>query len=229
MKYIINDEVFDFDQEDLDLMCVGRGTEGTCYRVRDYYNDFVMKIHHDRPEKVVLDEETFNVLKDINTERIVLPKKLIYDEDGRYIGYTVNYVDYKRPKIRNLKIGKLVDEFYKLEKDVKVLTKHFVYVDDLNYYNTVFSNGIYVCDPGSFSLAETDAQRRYMNYYNRERINEYELFEIIFNLFKFKINERNKLKRILFDDDEFLTDRLSYIGYDQDENAKTYFKSLLIR
>ena len=229
MKYIIKGKTFDFSEEDLDYLYLGEGTEATCYRIRDYENDFVMKIHHDKPEKTTLDKETCKIIKNIDTERIKLPNELIYDEDGNYLGYTIDYVDYKKPKIRSLKISKLVDDFYTLERDIDKLTKNNIYVDDLNIGNTIFSDGIYICDPGSFSIAEEKDEKRYLNYYNRTNINEYEIDEIIFNLFRFTTRERNRIRDLIFSDDEYLSDILKYLGFDKEEKANNYFKQLVYR
>ena len=227
MKFYIDDKVFDYDEDELEEIFIGEGEEGSCYRVHDYVNNFVMKIHHKKPEKIILDEDTCKVISNIDTERIKLPNDLIYDKDGNYIGYTVDYVDYKKPKIRNLKIGRVVNEFYKLEKDVDVLSKNNVYIDDLNIYNTIFSDGIYICDPGSFSLAENKLQERYVGYYNKLRINEYEISEILFNLLKFNRREEKLLRKLFLDNEEYISDIISFFGFDKEEKAAQYFKGLV--
>ena len=229
MKYIINGRTYEFEKEDLDSMFIDEGEEGCCYRVRNYRDDFVMKIHHEDPEKVFLDEDTCKIMKEIKTERILLPNDLIYDQDGKYLGYTMDFIEYKRPKIRNLKIGKVVDEFYTLEKDVDKLSSNYVYIDDLRIFNTIFSNGIYICDPGSFSLAENNNQKRFAGYYNKKMINEYEIVEVIFNLLKFNKKEQELLKKVFLDNEEYVSDVIRLLGYDKEEIAKTYFKELVSR
>lgn len=229
MKYIINDRSFTFDEEDLEAIFIDGGTEGNCYRVSNYYDDFVMKIHHKKPEKKILDEETCKAIKDIKTERILLPKDIVYDEEGNYLGYTVDYIGYKRPKIRNLKMNRVIDEFYTLEKDVDVLSNKNVLIDDLRIFNTIFSDGIYICDPGSFSLAETDDEKRFIYGYNKEVINEYEIEEIIFNLFKFNQREKKKIREFMSESEGYVSDYLRCFCEDRNENAKTYFKGLSYR
>ena len=227
MKYIIKDKVYSFTKEDLDYLFIGKGEEGSCYRIRNYRDDFVMKIFHSNPEKKVLDEETCKTLTEIDMDKFILPNELVYDEDGKYIGFTTKYVSFKKPKIRNLKIGKVIDEFCKLEKEVGILSENNVFIDDLDYYNTIFSDGIYICDPGSFSLAENQNQERFANYYNRKRITEYEIEEIIFNLFKLGIREKDRLNKIFSNLDEFLSDYLAFIVSDREEKAQEYFKELV--
>ena len=226
MRYYINGRSFDFDEEDLEDIKLDEGTEGACYRVHNYYDDFVMKIHHDKPEKMILDEETCKAISNIKTERFILPDDIIYDEDGNYKGYTVRYVDYKRPKVRNLKINRVIDEFYTLEKDVDILTKNNVLIDDLKIFNTIFSNGIYVCDPGSYTIAETEDDKRFIGGYNKERINEYELEEIIFNVFKFNQREKKGLRKFLDESEGYLSDYMRCFCEDKEENAKEFFKGL---
>ena len=226
MECYINGRCYTFNEEDLEGIKLDEGTEGCCYRVHNYRDDFVMKIHHDKPEKKILDEDTCKVLKDIETERFILPEDIIYDEDGNYLGYTLPYVDYRRPKIRNLKIRNVIDEFYILEKDVDILTDNYVLIDDLRIFNTIFSNGIYVCDPGSYTLAQTDEEKRFISGYNIERINEYELEEIIFNILKFSQTEKKGLRKFLDESDGYLSDFMRCFCYDKEENAKEFFKEL---
>lgn len=229
MKYIINGSVYDFTKEELEYFYLDEGEEGICYRIRDYNNDFVMKIHHVNPDKLSLDEDTCNALKEINTKRVLLPNNLIYDEDGKYLGYTLDFIEYKRPRIRNLKIRRVIDEFYTLEKDVDLLTKNNVLIDDLRIFNTIFSDGIYVCDPGSFTLAKTKGEKRFLDSYNTERINEYELEEILFNLLKFGQKEKSGLKEFFKDSDGYYSDYMRCFCEDKEENAKEFFKGLIYR
>ena len=124
MKCIINESIYSFSDENLVLL--GKGEEGSCYRIfkhKCFDNNLVMKIHHSNPTKKILDEKTCKNLTGIETSKFLLPRSLVYNEYGQYIGYIREYKDVKYPTIRTLKIGKVINEFYKLEKDVRVLNK----------------------------------------------------------------------------------------------------------
>ena len=73
MRYLINGRSFTFDEEDLESIKLDEGTEGSCYRVHNYYDDFVMKIHHDKPEKKILDEKQ----KDLYYQMISYMMKMV--------------------------------------------------------------------------------------------------------------------------------------------------------
>ena len=89
MKYYIGNKVYDFSEEELDRYYLDEGTEATCYKM----GDTVLKIHHDYPNRDILSEDNCKRLSRIETDRILLPKDIVYDEDGKYLGYTVKYIN----------------------------------------------------------------------------------------------------------------------------------------
>lgn len=225
MKYFIGKKVYDFSNDELDRFYLDEGTEAICYRL----GDFVLKIHHDYHVSDVLSEDNCKRLSRISTNRLLLPKDVVYDEDGNYLGYTIKYIKSEEPRIKNLKVGNLIDEFYILEKEVKQLDEEYVLLDDLNYLNTIFSNGFYLCDPGKYSFVDDFEKRRFLSYFNRETINYYEIKELIFRLFKFSNREKIRLLDTLFGYGEYVSEIIDDIGYNPEENAKTYFKRLANR
>ncbi len=228
MKCIINESIYSFSDENLVLL--GKGEEGSCYRIfkhKCFDNNLVMKIHHSNPTKKILDEKTCKNLTGIETSKFLLPRSLVYNEYGQYIGYIREYKDVKYPTIRTLKIGKVINEFYKLEKDVRVLSENNIYIDDLNMDNTIFSDGIFIYDSGSFSLAEDENQKRFVGYYNKRRISEYEIEEVLLNLFDFTKKEQKSIRNMFSNLDEFLSEYLSYIVSEKEaenEGVKKFLK-----
>ena len=222
MKYYIGNKEYDLSNDELEEYYLDEGTEASCYKIED----FVMKIHHNYPNNDVLSEEDCKRLINIKTNRIILPDDIVYDEDGNYLGYITKYIKSEKPKIKNLKIGRLLYEFYNLEKEVKQLDEEDLLLDDLNYLNTLFSNGIYLCDPGKYSFVDSSDKKRFLNCFNRDTINYYEVNELLFKLFKFNKKEKQELLSILCRDCEYVTETIENIGYDLDEDAKTYFKRI---
>lgn len=225
MKYFIGNKVYDFSEEELNRFYLDEGTEATCYKL----GDTVLKIHHEFPNRDVLSEDNCKRLSKIKTDRILLPKEAVYNEDGKYLGYTVKYINSEEPRIKNLKIGTLLNEFYVLEKEVKHLDEEYILLEDLNYLNTIYSNGFYLCDPGRYSFVDDSEKRRFLSYFNRETINYYEINELIFRLFKFSNKEKIRLSDSLFRYGEYLSEIIENIGYDSEEDAKTYFKRIANR
>ena len=72
-------------------------------------------------------------------------------------------------------------------------------------------------------------KRRFLSYFNRETINYYEVNELIFRLFKFSNKEKIRLSDSLFRYGEYLSEIIENIGYDSEEDAKTYFKRIANR
>ena len=225
MKYYIGNKVYDFSEEELDRYYLDEGTEATCYKM----GDTVLKIHHDYPNRDILSEDNCKRLSKIETDRILLPKDIVYDEDGKYLGYTVKYINSEEPKIKNLKIGNLINEFYVLEKEVKQLDEEYVLLEDLNYLNTIYSNGFYLCDPGKYSFVDDLDKRRFLSCFNRDTINYYEINELLFRLFKFSNKDKIKISDTLFKYGEYVSEIIENIGYDPEEDVKTYFKRIVNR
>ena len=89
MRILVGDEILNLSYINLAKMYLGRGCEAKVYK----YKDEALKIYRPHCIKLRLEEDRALELTRIDTERILLPRKLIYDCDtGTFIGYTTRFI-----------------------------------------------------------------------------------------------------------------------------------------
>lgn len=192
MVFYINNK--EYDTEDLNVRLISNsGNEGEVYQVGDraakIYGSFCLK---DRLGPIAVD-----ILSEIETDRILMPKEKITSETGRFLGYTT---EYKEPfdmdtYFRFLKIKDYLEELKKYEQDLEKLEEYNVMIADLSLDNIVISNGIYTVDTGSFELNEYSSNKvksynkyeledlfieRILGYHLKVRDDVYKLSELLY-------------------------------------------------
>lgn len=230
MKIYIDNVEYNFSDDDLDSMYLGEGIEGTTYLLQNDMEKFAFKIHDEFPDKQYLSEQDCNDLTKISTSRIILPKKLIYDEDGKYIGYTKDYIEVKKFNLRKITVGDVIREFNLLEDDCQILCDNDVEIMDLQIDNTILSDGIYLCDPGSFVIRRSGIHKRFLKSFNWETMRDYEYNDIFKRVLKLKSYEIKALKQFYnYNDCYFVSEIFESTCDDYDENFKQYIKRLTLR
>ena len=84
MKMLIDNKSLNI--ADIEKHYIDEGTEVVVYK----YNDMALKIYKDYCRKQRLDLDTAKELSKIDTSRILLPRNIVYTENGEFIGYTTN-------------------------------------------------------------------------------------------------------------------------------------------
>lgn len=138
---------------------LGSGCEG-----KVYYNQKTqeaVKIHYDNIGKESLSEEDALKLCNISTSNILLPRRLIYDENGVFLGYTTNFVPkYKHVEeldVEHYTVGYLISILSKLYKDAQLMSENgLVLCDLLSNGNYIFNGSYYLTDPGFYHFVEKD-------------------------------------------------------------------------
>lgn len=131
---------------------IGKGTEATVYRK----GNTAYKCYHPLFYSERLSLEEVQKLQKLSTNRILLPREILWSFTGKFKGYTTKYVeDYGLENILQLPTDSLIDEFHQLQKDCITLGKQSVVVADFLPENSMlrnysFHNGIYFFDPGKF-------------------------------------------------------------------------------
>ena len=131
MEVLIDNDLIELDKLDY----LGCGIESKVYR----YFDEAVKVYKPDCYKYRLDFNTASRLSLFDTNRFLLPRRIVYSpEDGSFLGYTTKYIA-KGPKS---------DVF---RNDITLLSNDKVLIEDLIIGNTVFNNGsIFLIDPGSY-------------------------------------------------------------------------------
>ena len=141
MKIRLGKKIFEFNDIQLDKMYIDEGMEGTIYRL----GEDALKIYSKYPAKDRLNEEEALKLSKIVTERFLLPKKLIYDEDNNFIGYSTKFIeDYDFKNVRYLPMNEFCSELDILYNELKSLNDNLVDVEDYSLYNAIYNGEIYI-------------------------------------------------------------------------------------
>lgn len=183
MRILVGDEILNLSYINLAKMYLGRGCEAKVYK----YKDEALKIYRPHCIKLRLDEDSALELTRIDTERILLPRKLIYDCDtGAFIGYTTRFIyKTKIASIFDMEIGNLVSEVNLLRSEAVKLADSGVIITDFNINNTIFNNGIYLVDPGSYKSVNSNYSLGFRNFVRDRNVStlneyiEYDLFRAL--------------------------------------------------
>lgn len=153
---------------------IGYGRNGNVYKCR---KDAIKVFSNKNLSDEIIDEETCKRLRDISTECILLPKKILYYND-KFSGYSLKYLNNKSSinKIYNEDKEILIGNITSLENDIKLLSKRGVLLSGLTMNNTLVDDKIYITDPSSYAFLDD------YNGKGLEKINDYQLYLLINSL-----------------------------------------------
>ena len=163
---------------------IGEGQEVDAYVVGDQ----VVKFYKPYCKKTRLSLNAIERLKKISTSRILLPTASMLDKKRNLRSYKMDYVEnLGEDSFLLLPSEKRKEELKKLKEDVLNLSDNGVILEDLHQLNTVYNNGIYFIDPGSYKFVKDDTptENDKIQCYgiNIDRINEF----LISNLSHFSL------------------------------------------
>lgn len=156
MIYYFDEEKVNVDLNKLNIL--GEGSQGKAYQFSKNLKKYVIKIFNSND----IEEKDFIILKNLNTERILLPKKLIYDNEKKFIGYTTIFC--KKKKVIEISKQKFIDELGCLISEIKYLSDNNIVIDDWNFSNFIFDDSFRLIDPGKYKICQIDQNSCY--YYN---------------------------------------------------------------
>lgn len=223
MKFYIDDKMVEI--ENIDELYIGEGQEGIVYRYEDKDDecDYALKLYKEFSPKDRLNFETAKGLSEIETERLLLPRKLVYDENKNFIGYVTEFVNsYSIDSISYLNAKDLIDEIDILYSDVDLLSMHDVSVDDMILLNMLYDGRIILNDPGSYRFVTKDS--RFLRDTNFVITNEF-LNSLICRVVKLTRKEKKNLDNYFLLADSRVSD-LMRCDVIEDETVKTFIKRI---
>lgn len=141
---------------------LGSGCEGKVYYNED--TNEAVKIQYNEINKITsLSEESALRLCNIPTNYILLPRRLVYDENGKYLGYTTTYIP-KNKEIEELDVQKytlktLTAILIRLYKDAYEVSKYGLCINDVfSDGNYIFNGSYYLIDPGLYYFSDKDKE-----------------------------------------------------------------------
>ncbi len=171
MRILIGEEqIVELSPETLEKTYISSGKEASVY----WYGDEALKLYHFPCSEYRLGLEDAKKLSEIDTSRVLLPKRIIFDPDnGDFLGYTTIFIP-KRPILSLFKMNmdSFLDEIAVLESDAIRLSNHGVSLDDFNLENTIYDGygEIYMIDPGSFQFLDNGID---VHEYNMLELQDY--------------------------------------------------------
>lgn len=201
MIFNINNKKFNIDDEEMNERYIKSGWASDVYK----FDKDVYKINKEICFKYRLNEKDVKYLSKISTKRILLPKKVIYDENHEFYGYTMKYIEPKsKEDINEINLSKLLNELKIIKNDLILLKDNNVFIDDLCENNFIYNNGIYLIDPGSFEI-NNNRSKEYIEIINREIMHDFIIKYVLFRNYKLTLEQIRKLYKI-FPLDEYLSD-----------------------
>ena len=173
MKLFLGEERINIPDSEFYSSYIGEGAEGIIYQ----YGKEAIKIYEEEYYGKRLNEEEASKLSKIETKRILLPRRLVYDEKRRFIGYTSSFkMEYYKEIIGRQTMKKFIEDVNALRYDIKTLSENGIIINDLNQNNLLMSDNLYLCDPGMYKF---DDKNKYEDIYKRNIIELNYLFTII--------------------------------------------------
>lgn len=162
---------------------IGKGMEGKVYRK----NDFAYKYYHRYSYCSRLSLEETQLLENISTNRILLPRDTLYTCFGKFKGYTTHYIqNLGFIHYMGLPADLIVQDFHLLNRDCEILGKKSILIYDLmpkdeRVRNYSFNHGLYFVDPGKyhkdFSLSAKEAIIE-----NKKVLKDFYITELLVNM-----------------------------------------------
>ena len=203
---------------------IANGATGDVYK----YKNTALKIFKEGKE-VPLDVETANYLTTISTNRILLPRKLLFYNNA-FRGYTYKLIPKKGTGKRMIMLPK--DEFIGnivvLERDIETLSNKRVLLNGVDPQNSIFNGNLYLADPSKYSVLDLYSGK------DLEVLNKYQLHLLLTSLIigeLKKINCGSKVEREvkelmeIKDDLENSSDFFNYL-LDDNDNVKQFVKRM---
>lgn len=202
---------------------IATGKTGDVYR----YHNMALKIF--RKPDTPMSVETAEYLTGISTNRVLLPRKLLFYNHA-FKGYSYTLVPKKghAKKMLTLPKGEFLENIILLEKDIERLSRRNVLLNGVNPSNTIFNGRLYMIDPSKYTVLDMCPTEEL------ETLNKYQLHLLLTTLITSDIRKSSDLsnyerlvRKLLSEkeDNEDSSDFFdSVIG--KNDNVKEYVKSL---
>lgn len=150
MDQIFNEDGFQLDPNNIEFLS-DQGSEFAAYK----YLDSVIKIYKKNYQLSRLSLEELNILKNISTQRILLPTSTLWNSNHELIGYKMPFIGGKKC-LECDSLDTFFEELEVLKQDLDLLCDNFIILRDINPSNTIYNGHIYLIDPGNYLINELD-------------------------------------------------------------------------
>ena len=126
----------------------------------------------DIDRSLVLSQEDCEYLAGLRSDRILLPKKLLF-KNNSYSGYSYRLLNRngKKEKIISTNMEDFISDVEMLEEDIDFLSRKGVLLDGITPKNIVYNDGLYITDVSQFKvLARED-----FDYKELRKLNDFQV------------------------------------------------------
>ena len=214
MIYTLEDKKIDLNEKKK-LPLIAKGKNGNIYG----YGNFAIKVFSN-PEEPPISEETANYLTTINTDRILLPRKLLFYEDA-FSGYSLKLVP-KKPNVKKLinsPIEQLIENIMALEKDIRTISKRNILLSDMSPENVKYNGTLYISDPSKYTLLDLPKAGDLDG--ELEKINSFQLHLLLTELFS------EELRKINFSKESIERLKEIFELKDVDQQSSVFLKEMM--
>ena len=203
---------------------IAQGKTGNIFKC----NGYAIKVFNNYAEDII-DLETAKYLTGIRTNRIILPNKLLFYNNG-FKDYSMKLVkkDPRQKKIINCPTDELIRNVEIIEEDIKTLSDKKVLLNGINPENTTVNGKLYLTDPSKYRILDIESTEEL------EKLNNYQFYILLTNLIIKELNKSHisastiqRMKELLSlkDDSIYYSDYLGEILEDN-SSIKTLIKKI---
>ena len=174
------------DNKDIDisgkrLTKIGNGKTGDVYK----YRDNALKIFK-ADRETPMDLETAEYLTTISTNRVLLPKNLLF-YNNTFRGYTYKLVSKKGSgkKIITIPKDELIGNVAIIERDIETLSSKQVLLNGIEPANTIFNGNLYLIDPCQYTKLDSFSTKEL------ERLNKYQFHLLLISMITSELRKGN--------------------------------------
>lgn len=223
MGYRLNDKNIDISRKRLTV--IGNGKTGDVYK----YRDVALKVFKENRE-VPIDLETAEYLTTISTNRVLLPRNLLF-YNNTFKGYTYKLVSKKGSgkKITSIPKDELVGNISIIERDIEILSNKQILLNGIEPENTIFNGNLYLTDPCMYTKLKGYSGREL------EKLNKYQFHLLMTSMIISELRKNTldssgekHLKEILnMKDEEDNTSDFFIDVIDDNDSIKEFVKKII--
>ena len=132
-----------------------------------------LRVYKDNIDKsLVLSKDDCEYLSNLRSDRILLPKKLLY-KNNNYCGYSFRLLNRSpgKEKMISTDMEDFISDIEMLEEDIDLLSRKRVMLDGITPNNIVYSDGLYLTDASQFKVLDVEE----FDYKSLRKLNDYQV------------------------------------------------------
>lgn len=187
MAYVLDGKSIDFNEKKK-LPLLAKGKNGNVY----CYGNSALKVFNNIEEPPI-SLETTKYLTTVNTERILLPRKILFYDDA-FSGYSLKLVPKKgnEKKLINSPKEQLIENIVALEGDIYKISRKNILLSDMSPENVKYNGGLYISDPSKYTILDLPKPGDMES--ELEKINKFQLHLLLTELFSEELRKINYTK-----------------------------------